>query len=146
MPSPSNPLGAKGAGEAGATGAVPALANAVMDALATFGIRELDTPFTPFRVWSAIRSARVAEAESVAALNSRSPPASRRILTFRSVSFLMMASNCSGVLVAGTEPCCCMRSRTSGIWITVATSRLILSRKGCGVRAGAIMPNQDSYL
>ena len=55
--SPSNPLGVKGTGEAGTTGAVPTIANAVMDALAPLGIRELDTPFTPFRVWSAIRSA-----------------------------------------------------------------------------------------
>jgi carbon-monoxide dehydrogenase large subunit len=56
--SPSNPLGVKGTGEAGTTGAVPALANAVMDALAGLGIHELDTPFTPFRVWSALRAAR----------------------------------------------------------------------------------------
>jgi carbon-monoxide dehydrogenase large subunit len=57
VPSPSNPLGVKGTGEAGTTGAVPAIANAVMDALASLGIHTLDTPFTPFRVWSAIRSA-----------------------------------------------------------------------------------------
>jgi carbon-monoxide dehydrogenase large subunit len=58
VPSPSNPLGVKGTGEAGTTGAVPAIANAVMDALAPLGVRALDTPFTPSRVWSAIRSAR----------------------------------------------------------------------------------------
>ena len=58
VPSPSNPLGAKGAGEAGTTGAVPCLTSAVMDALAPLGIRALDTPYTPFRVWSAIQAGR----------------------------------------------------------------------------------------
>jgi carbon-monoxide dehydrogenase large subunit len=55
--SPSNPLGVKGAGEAGTTGAIPTIANAVIDALAPYGIHALDTPFTPFRLWDAIRSA-----------------------------------------------------------------------------------------
>ena len=58
IPSPSNPLGAKGAGEAGTTGAVPCLTSAVMDALAPLGIGALDTPYTPFRVWSAIEAVR----------------------------------------------------------------------------------------
>jgi carbon-monoxide dehydrogenase large subunit len=53
-PSPANALGAKGAGEAGATGAVPAIANAVLDALKPFGVRKLDTPYTPDRIWQAI--------------------------------------------------------------------------------------------
>ena len=57
MPSPANPLGVKGAGEAGATGAVPTLANAVMDALAPLGMHQLDMPYTPYKVWSAIQSA-----------------------------------------------------------------------------------------
>ncbi|HEX2566848.1 MAG TPA: xanthine dehydrogenase family protein molybdopterin-binding subunit [Burkholderiales bacterium] len=55
VPSPNNPLGVKGAGEAGTTGAVPAIANAVIDALRPLGIHHLDFPFTPSRVWSAIR-------------------------------------------------------------------------------------------
>ncbi len=71
IPSPSNPLGVKGTGEAGTTGSVPTIANAVMHALATLGVRELDTPFTPFRVWSAIQSARVAKAAGISPLNSR---------------------------------------------------------------------------
>ncbi|MGZ5897432.1 MAG: xanthine dehydrogenase family protein molybdopterin-binding subunit [Xanthobacteraceae bacterium] len=53
-PSPNNPLGVKGAGEAGTTGCVPAIANAVIDALSPLGIHHLDTPFTPERVWGAI--------------------------------------------------------------------------------------------
>ncbi len=58
VPSPANPLGAKGAGEAGATGSVPALANAVHDALAAAGVRHLEMPYTPQRIWSALSAAR----------------------------------------------------------------------------------------
>jgi carbon-monoxide dehydrogenase large subunit len=55
VPSPSNPLGAKGAGEAGATGSVPALANAVLDALKAANVKHLEMPYTPARVWQAIQ-------------------------------------------------------------------------------------------
>jgi carbon-monoxide dehydrogenase large subunit len=57
-PSPSNPLGVKGAGEAGAIAAPAAVANAVMDALAPLGVRHLDMPLTPERVWEAIQKAK----------------------------------------------------------------------------------------
>jgi len=56
VPSPSNPLGVKGAGEAGTTGALPAVANAVIDALRPLGIHHLDFPFSPARVWFAIET------------------------------------------------------------------------------------------
>jgi carbon-monoxide dehydrogenase large subunit len=56
-PTPFNPLGAKGIGEAGTTGSMPAVQNAVIDALSHFGVRHLDTPLTPERVWRAIRAA-----------------------------------------------------------------------------------------
>jgi carbon-monoxide dehydrogenase large subunit len=58
IPSPGNPLGAKGAGEAGTTGAVPAVANAVIDALRSLGIHTLDFPYTPGRLWRAIQEAK----------------------------------------------------------------------------------------
>ena len=58
IPSPTNLLGAKGAGEAGTTGAIPALANAVIDALRPLGIDHLDFPYSPSRIWQAIRPAR----------------------------------------------------------------------------------------
>jgi carbon-monoxide dehydrogenase large subunit len=58
VPTRLNPLGAKGAGEAGTVGALPAAFNAVMDALAPLGVRELDMPASPARVWAAIRRAR----------------------------------------------------------------------------------------
>ena len=58
IPSPGNPLGVKGAGEAGTTGAVPATANAVIDALRVLGINTLDFPYTPDRIWHAIRAAK----------------------------------------------------------------------------------------
>jgi aerobic carbon-monoxide dehydrogenase large subunit len=53
--SPSNPLGAKGAGEAGTVGAVPAVANAVIDALRPLGIHRLDFPYTASRLWAAMQ-------------------------------------------------------------------------------------------
>jgi carbon-monoxide dehydrogenase large subunit len=58
VPTSVNPLGAKGVGEAGTVGALPALVNAVNDALAPLGVRHLDMPFTPARVWRVIRDAR----------------------------------------------------------------------------------------
>jgi carbon-monoxide dehydrogenase large subunit len=57
VPCRTNPLGVKGAGEAGAIGAPPALVNAVVDALAELGIEHLDMPLTPERLWQAIRTA-----------------------------------------------------------------------------------------
>jgi carbon-monoxide dehydrogenase large subunit len=54
-PSPNNPLGAKGIGEAGTIGATPAVQNAVIDALAHLGVRHIEMPMTPERVWRAIR-------------------------------------------------------------------------------------------
>ncbi|MCU0311478.1 MAG: xanthine dehydrogenase family protein molybdopterin-binding subunit [Acidimicrobiales bacterium] len=56
-PTPMNPLGAKGIGESGTIGSTPAVQNAVVDALAPFGVRHLDMPLTPERVWRAIRDA-----------------------------------------------------------------------------------------
>jgi carbon-monoxide dehydrogenase large subunit len=58
VPTKFNPLGAKGAGEAGTVGAMPATMNAVMDALASVGVRELDMPATSGRVWAAIQKAK----------------------------------------------------------------------------------------
>jgi carbon-monoxide dehydrogenase large subunit len=57
-PCTHNPLGAKGCGEAGAIGAPAALMNAVMDALAPAGVKHLDMPASPHRVWQALRQAR----------------------------------------------------------------------------------------
>ncbi len=58
VPTPRNALGAKGAGEAGTIGATPAVANAVLDALAAVGVTHLDMPMTPLRIWQAIQSAQ----------------------------------------------------------------------------------------
>ncbi len=57
-PCTHNPLGAKGCGEAGAIGSPAAMMNAVMDALAPLGVRHLDMPASPHRVWQAIQSAK----------------------------------------------------------------------------------------
>jgi carbon-monoxide dehydrogenase large subunit len=56
VPSPRNPLGVKGAGEAGTVGAAPALVSAVLDALLTRGIHHLDMPLTPLKIWSLLHS------------------------------------------------------------------------------------------
>jgi len=58
VPTGLNPLGAKGAGEAGTVGALPAVVIAVMDALAPLGVRDLDMPASSGRVWQAIQAAR----------------------------------------------------------------------------------------
>jgi carbon-monoxide dehydrogenase large subunit len=60
VPTKLNPLGAKGAGEAGTVGALPAVINAVMSALAPVGVRQLDMPASAARVWEAIQAARTA--------------------------------------------------------------------------------------
>jgi aerobic carbon-monoxide dehydrogenase large subunit len=57
VPAKTNPLGAKGCGEAGCAGALPSVMNALVDALAEYGIRHIDMPATPERVWRAIREA-----------------------------------------------------------------------------------------
>ena len=57
-PCTTNPLGAKGAGESGVAGSLPAAVNAVLDALSTRGVRELDLPFTPQRIWQALNPRR----------------------------------------------------------------------------------------
>jgi len=58
VPTKSNPLGAKGCGEAGTSGGLPAVANAVIDALSDYGIRHLEMPMTPARIWQAIEEAK----------------------------------------------------------------------------------------
>jgi carbon-monoxide dehydrogenase large subunit len=56
-PTPLNPLGAKGIGESGTIGSTPAVQNAIVDAVAHFGVRHIDMPCTPERVWRAIQEA-----------------------------------------------------------------------------------------
>jgi carbon-monoxide dehydrogenase large subunit len=57
-PTPINPLGAKGIGEAGTIGSTPAVLNAVIDAVSHLGVRHIDMPATPEKVWAAINEAR----------------------------------------------------------------------------------------
>ncbi len=57
-PTPINPLGAKGVGEAGCIGAPPAIVNAVLDALAPFGIKSIDMPLKPEKIWALVQAAR----------------------------------------------------------------------------------------
>ncbi|MDB5804643.1 MAG: xanthine dehydrogenase family protein molybdopterin-binding subunit [Betaproteobacteria bacterium] len=57
VPATTNPLGVKGAGESGVAGAIPSAVNAICDALGTRGVRRLDLPFSPARVWHALQQA-----------------------------------------------------------------------------------------
>ena len=57
VPATTNPLGAKGCGEADCAGALPSVMNALVDALSAFGVRHIEMPATPERVWRAIRAA-----------------------------------------------------------------------------------------
>ena len=63
VPTPRNALGIKGAGEAGTIGATPAAANAVLNALGPLGVRHLDMPLTPLKIWQAIQLAKTLAAE-----------------------------------------------------------------------------------
>jgi len=56
-PTTYNPLGAKGIGEAGTIGSTPAVQSAIVDAVAHLGVRHIDMPATPQRVWEALRAA-----------------------------------------------------------------------------------------
>jgi len=65
-PTPVNPLGVKGIGEAGSVAAPPVIVSAVCDALKSFGITHIDMPLTPPKVWRAIRAAQTAGKEELA--------------------------------------------------------------------------------
>jgi carbon-monoxide dehydrogenase large subunit len=72
-PSPSNPLGVKGVGEAGTIGAPPAVINSVVDALSPYGITHVDMPASPFKVWQAIQNAQGRDAGTLDADRSGRP-------------------------------------------------------------------------
>ncbi|MFN4283438.1 MAG: xanthine dehydrogenase family protein molybdopterin-binding subunit [Alphaproteobacteria bacterium] len=60
VPTATNPLGVKGAGEAGCVGAMPAIANALVDALSEYGVRNVEMPATPERIWRIIQKGKAA--------------------------------------------------------------------------------------
>jgi len=66
VPTATNPLGAKGVGEAGVTGSMPCLMNAVLDALRQGGVTHFDMPATPLRVWTALREAKAGNPRALA--------------------------------------------------------------------------------
>ncbi|MSQ88467.1 MAG: xanthine dehydrogenase family protein molybdopterin-binding subunit [Betaproteobacteria bacterium] len=70
VPTATNPLGAKGVGEAGVTGSMPCLMNAVMDALRQVGVQRFDMPASQLRVWAAIQSAKAGRPEAFAVAES----------------------------------------------------------------------------
>lgn len=66
VPTASNPLGAKGAGEGGNTGSLPATMSAVIDALSQLGVRHFEMPASPARVWGAIQAAKAGKPDAFA--------------------------------------------------------------------------------
>jgi len=66
VPTQTNPLGAKGVGEAGVTGSMPCLMNAIMDALRGAGVTHFDMPATPLRVWTALEAAKAGRPRALA--------------------------------------------------------------------------------
>jgi carbon-monoxide dehydrogenase large subunit len=66
VPTDTNPLGAKGVGEAGVTGSMPCLMNAIMDALRAAGVTHFDMPATPLRVWTALEAAKAGRPRALA--------------------------------------------------------------------------------
>ena len=66
VPTATNPLGAKGVGEAGVTGSMPCLMNAVLDALRQGGVERFDMPASPHRVWQALEAAKAGNREALA--------------------------------------------------------------------------------
>src|SRR5687768_1713033 len=73
VPTRLNPLGAKGVGEAGVTGSLPALMNAVLDALRPAGVAHFEMPATPLRVWQALQAAGAASARTTGTTGGRRP-------------------------------------------------------------------------
>ena len=65
VPAKTNPLGVKGCGEAGCAGSLTSIMNAVVDALSDYGIRHIDMPATPYRVWQAIQRRAATPASDV---------------------------------------------------------------------------------
>lgn len=61
VPTKTNPLGAKGVGEAGVTGSMPAIMNAIVDALRGAGVTHFDMPATQARVWEALQAAKAGQ-------------------------------------------------------------------------------------
>ncbi len=71
VPAKTNPLGVKGCGEAGCAGSLTSIMNAVVDALSEYGIRHIDMPATPHRVWQAIRAGERAAKPSLTQANKK---------------------------------------------------------------------------
>jgi hypothetical protein len=76
MPTSTNPLGVKGAGEAGTVGSLSAGVNAIVDALSALGIRHIDMPCTPYWVWQAIQGARTRDLDKARPIDVWGPSGS----------------------------------------------------------------------
>ena len=155
-PSPSNPLGAKGAGEAGTTGSIPTVANAVMDALEPLGIHHLDMPYTPSQGVGGhsgerqgltrqgltrqglTRQVLMRHELTVRVLRSRRhsatfTPVTRTTSAHFGISCWMMAANSAGVVIFGSMPSLAKLARSSGDFNPSLIAALSLSITAAGV-------------
>ena len=104
MPTPTNPLGVKGAGEAGTVGSLSAGVNAIVDALSVLGIRHIDTPCTPYRVWQAIEAAKRGQDALVSRNRHRGAIGEHHARTERDAGTgIMAAHDRRHVVAAGVE-------------------------------------------
>jgi carbon-monoxide dehydrogenase large subunit len=82
-PSPTNPLGVKGIGEAGTIGAAPAVINAIVDALSGLGVSDVPMPASPLNVWKAIHGAAASETDTASMELGEHPGVTARTTTAR---------------------------------------------------------------
>ena len=113
VPATTNPLGVKGCGEAGCAGSLTSLMNAVVDALSEYGIRHIDMPATPLRVWQAIRAAKADPPAMTQAISAHRPSAAERGSSAASASRISSATTTS--CCSRRCSCSCARTTASAI-------------------------------
>ena len=127
---PNNPLGVKGGGEGGTTGAPPAVINAVVDALREVGVRELQMPATPHRVWQAIRAcegrARLLSVIARSEATKQSRAAHDALDCFASLAMTALLSDVTSVFGA------------CALWPARRAKRRSRSRTACGLSPASI--------
>ena len=95
VPTKTNPLGTKGAGEAGCVGALPAVTNALVDALSEFGVKHIEMPATPERIWRAMQ--RPGRPRSLKPVHRRQRYYPRRCDSFRAAPLRSCAWLCAAL-------------------------------------------------
>ena len=111
VPATTNPLGVKGCGEAGCAGALTSVMNAVVDALSEYGIRHIDMPATPSRVWQAIREAQAVGINAAGNLSAMTQATD--LLGVKSASHARIVGVSARRISSATITSCCWRRCSS---------------------------------